>query len=172
MPAAKLNQMVTGTPRDWRISSVDYASVDHTAETVDLQARLRAATAHRDALQALLAGTHSLQDITALEQQIAQVQQEVEQDQGAVDALNNRVDMATASIALREKDAVTPPAPAPRPRLISALGDGAGNAVAVIAALAEGVLSALPLLVLAAVALLVAWRARLLGRRRSSQTVP
>jgi hypothetical protein len=172
VPAAKLNQMVTGTPRDWRTSSIDYASVDHTAETVDLVARLRAATAHRDALQGLLAGTHDLQSITALEQQIAQVQQEVEQDQGAVDAVDDRVDMATASIALHEQGAVTPAAPAPTPRLLSALRDGAANAVAVIAALAEGVLSALPLLVLAAIALLVAWRTRRLGRRRSEQAVP
>jgi len=172
VPAGKLNQMVSGTPHDWRISSIDYASVDHTAETVDLQARLRAATAHRDALQGLLAGTHDLPSVTALEQQIAQVQQEVEQDQGALDAVDDRVDMATASISLREQGAVTPAAPAPTPRLIGALRDGAANAVTVIAAVTEGLLSALPLLALAAVALLLAWRARLLGRRRSEQAVP
>jgi hypothetical protein len=172
VPAARLNDMVTGAPSDWRLSSIDYASVDHTAETVDLQARLRAAVAHRDALEGLLAGTHNLQDITALEQQIAQVQQEVEEDQGAVDAVNGKVDMGTATIGLTEKGVVAPPPPSPTPTLLRALDSGAGNALAVIAAITEGLLSALPLLVLAVIGLAVAWRAGLLRRlRRAPSTL-
>jgi hypothetical protein len=173
VPAARLNDMVTGTPRDWRISAIDYGSVDHTAETVDLQARLRAAVAHRDALQGLLAGTHDLAGITALEQQIAQVQQEVEQDQGALDAVNGKVDMATATLALHEQGAVAPPVPSPTPRLLGALRDGLGNAVAVLAAVVEGLLSALPLLVLVAVGAVAVWRLRLSGARpRAAAVVP
>jgi len=164
VPAARLGDMVRGNPRDWKVSAIDFSSVDHTSETVDLQARLRAATAHRDALQGLLAGTHDLAGITALEQQIAQVQQEVEQDQGAVDAVNSRVDLATATVSLREQGAVAPAAPAPTPRLRGALQSGWDNAVAVVAGIVEGLLSALPLLVLAALGLLVAWRAGLLRR--------
>lgn len=164
VPVARLSDMIRGNPRDWKVSAVDFSSVDHTSETVDLQARLRAATAHRDALQGLLAGTRNLADITALEQQIAQVQQEVEQDQGALDAVNSRVDLATATMSLREQGAVVARPPAPAPRLKGALQSGWDNAVAVVAGITEGLLSALPLLVLAALGLLVAWRAGLLRR--------
>jgi hypothetical protein len=172
VPAARLNDMVTGTPGDWHVSAVNYASVDHTAETVDLNARLQAAKAHRDALQGLLTGTHNLQDITALEQQIAQVQLEVDQDQGAVDAVNGRVDMATATISLSERGAVAPAVPPVRPRLLGALADGAGNALAVVAALTEALVSAAPVLVLAGLVGLLLWRLRAGARERSRTALP
>jgi Domain of unknown function (DUF4349) len=168
VPAAKLNDLVTGAPQAWKLSSINYNSVDHTAETVDMAARLQAAKAHRDALQGLLAGTHTLQDITALEQQIAQVQQEVDQDQGALDQVNNRVDMATATVTMGEQGATVPPPVAPTPRLVDAVTSGAGNALGVLAGLTEGLLSALPVLGLIALALLIAWRMKVLPRRRTS----
>ena len=157
VPAAKLNDMVTGTPKSWQVSSIDYGSIDHTAETVDLTARVHAITAHRDALQKLLDHTTSLTDITTLETQLADVQQQLDQIQGQLDSVNDHVDMATATIALTEKGAVARPAPAPTPRLISALSDGWSNAVAVVGAVILGLFSVLPLLVLAVLALLV-WR--------------
>ena len=157
VPAAKLNDMVTGTPTSWQVSSIDYGSIDHTAETVDLTARVHAVSAHRDALQKLLDHTTSLTDITTLETQLADVQQQLDQVQGQLNSVNDHVDMATATIALTEKGAVARPAPSPTPRLMQALADGWGNALAVAGAVILGLFSALPLLLLAVLALLV-WR--------------
>jgi len=160
VPSAKLNEMVTGTPKSWQTSSIDYGSVDHTSETIDLSARVKAITAHRDALQKLLDNTANLSDITSLENQLADVQQQLDQIQGQLDSVNNRVDMATATISLREKGAAVTPAPSPTPRLVQSLHDGWNNAVAVIGAVTLGVFSVLPLLILAAIALLVWLRLR------------
>jgi hypothetical protein len=96
------------------------------------------------------------------------VQQEVDQDQGALDQVNNRVDMATANVTMSELGATVPPPKAPTPRLLSALTSGASNALGVLAGLTEGLLSALPVLALIALALLIAWRMNLLPRRRTS----
>lgn len=165
VPTAKLNDMVTGTPKSWQTSSINYGSVDHTAETIDLNARLKAITAHRDALQKLLDNTTNLNDITSLENQLADVQQQLDQIQGQLDSVNNRVDMATATISLREKGAVTPPAPSPTPRLVSALHDGWNNAVAVVSAVTLALFSVLPVLVVALFGLVVWLRLR----RRAAQ---
>ena len=160
VPADRLNDMVTGMPSSWQVSSIDFGSVDHTAETIDLTARVKAVTAHRNALQKLLDGTPDLQQITTLEQQLADVQQQLDQAQGQLDSVNNRVEMATATVSLSEKGAVVKPAPAARPRLTQAFIDGWSNAVAVVSAVTLGVFSVLPVLVLAALGLLVWRRAR------------
>ena len=159
VPSAKLNDMVTGVPSSWQVSSIDYGSVDHTAETIDLSARLKAITAHRNALQKLLDSTTNLNDITTLENQLADVQQQLDQVQGQLDSVNGRVDMATATIGLREKGVVAHPAPKPQPppRVLQAIADGWNNAVAVISGVTVGLFSALPLLVIAALVLL-GWR--------------
>jgi hypothetical protein len=161
VPSAHLSDLLQGLPSSvFTVSSLNYGSVDHTAETVDLGARLAASIAHRTALERLRDRTGSIADIASLEQQIAQVQLEVDQEQGALNAVNSRVDLATASVALVEKDA-KPVAPAPAhtdPALVRALRAGWDNAVQLMAG---GVLVAVTVLPVA-VLVLAAW----LGRRR------
>jgi hypothetical protein len=161
VPSARLSDLLSGLPSDvFTVSSLNYGSQDHTAETVDLNARVAASIAHRAALEGLRDRTRSIAEIASLEQQIAQVQLEVDQQQGALNAVNNRVDLATASIALAEKDAK--PAAAPvnhsEPALLRALRTGADNALQLIAGGVLVAVTALPVAVLA----LAAW----LGRRR------
>jgi hypothetical protein len=161
VPSARLSDLLSGLPSAvFTVSSLNYGSQDHTAETVDLNARVAASIAHRAALEGLRDRTRSIAEIASLEQQIAQVQLEVDQQQGALNAVNNRVDLATASIALAEKDAK--PAAAPvnhsEPALLRALRTGADNALQLIAGGVLVAVTALPVAVLA----LAAW----LGRRR------
>jgi Domain of unknown function (DUF4349) len=88
------------------------------------------------------------------------VQLEVDQEQGALNAVNARVDLATASIALAEKDA-KPAAPPPAhsdPALVRALRAGWDNAVQLTAGAVLVLVTALPV----AIVVLAAW----LGRRR------
>ena len=161
VPSAHLGDLLTGLPSgEFSVSSLNYASVDHTAETVDLGARLAASIAHRTALERLRDRTGSVAEIASLEQQIAQVQLEVDQEQGALNAVNARVDLATASIALTEKDAkaVAPPPAHSDPALLRALRAGWDNAVQLTAGAVLVLVTALPV----AVVVLAAW----LGRRR------
>jgi hypothetical protein len=166
VPSAHLGDLLRGLPSAvFTVSSLNYGSVDHTAETVDLGARLAASIAHRTALERLRDRTGSVAEIASLEQQIAQVQLEVDQEQGALNAVNARVDMATASIALTEKDA-KPLTPAPAhsdPALVRALRAGWDNAVQLVAG---GVLVAVTVLPVA-VLVVAAW----LGRRRLRRLV-
>ena len=161
VPSAHLGDLLTGLPAaEFTVSSLNYGSVDHTAETVDLGARLAASIAHRTALERLRDRTGSVAEIASLEQQIAQVQLEVDQAQGALNAVNARVDLATASIALTEKDAkpAAPPAAHSDPALVRALRAGWDNAVQLTAGAVLVLVTALPV----AVVVLAAW----LGRRR------
>jgi Domain of unknown function (DUF4349) len=160
VPAASLSDLIGGLPADLTVSSLDYGSQDHTAETVDLDARLAAATAHRTALERLRDRTGSVAEIATLEQEIADVQLEVDQTQGALNAVTSRVDLATASIALTEKGVRPPPAPVHHadPLLLGALRAGAQNALRIVAGGVLVLVTVLPLAVLA----LAAW----LGRRR------
>jgi type IV secretory pathway VirB2 component (pilin) len=160
VPAASLSDLIGGLPADLTVSSLDYGSQDHTAETVDLDARLAAATAHRTALERLRDRTGSVAEIATLEQEIADVQLQVDQTQGALNAVTSRVDLATASIALAEKGVRPVPAPVHRadPLLLGALRTGAQNALQIVAGGVLVLVTVLPLAVLG----LAAW----LGRRR------
>jgi hypothetical protein len=160
VPAARLSDLIGGLPSDFTVSSLNYGSQDHTAESVDLNARVAAAIAHRAALERLRDRAGSIADIANLEQQIAQVQLEVDQDQGNLNAVNARVDLATATIALSEKDArpVPPPVHPTDNTLLSALRTGAGNALQIVAGGLLAGVTVLPIAVL----VLAAW----LGRRR------
>lgn len=86
-------------------------SKSHDAEYVDLQARLKSAQLQLAAYNALLGKATSIQDIITIEQQIAEVQQEIEQYQGQLNYLDSVTQYATVTVLLSEKGA----APAPRP---------------------------------------------------------
>jgi Domain of unknown function (DUF4349) len=150
IPAPSLAAFLNGMPPTFTASSIDFASVDHTAAFVDVNAELASAHAHLHALDALLANATTLSDITTLEQQIETVQVAIDTDQGELNTLSAAVDMATATIALSERG-VTLVAAAPGP-VNDGLSRGWHNAVQVTGTLLDAVITALPVLVIAALA--------------------
>jgi hypothetical protein len=156
VPATRLADLLNGMPAGFVASSINFSAVDHTAQFVDVNARLASARAHLAALDALLARAISIGDITSLEQQVETVQAEVDADQGQLNVLSASVELATATVQMSErgeKVAVTRPNP-----VGGGVGSGWDNAVAVTGAVLEGIVTAVPLLVLAAIAFLVWWR--------------
>ena len=149
VPAARLSELIAGMPGDFTVSSINYSSVDRTAQSVDLAAQLKAATGHRDALEQLLGRTSGIQEITALEEQISQVQRQIDEIQGQTNAVASAVDLATARIGLAERG-LKPAPPPSRSGIGDAARTGLDNANAVVAALVLGVVTVLPLLVGAA----------------------
>ena len=103
IPAPSIATYLNGMPSTFTASSIDFASVDHSAAFVDVNAELASAHAQLHALDALLAKATSLSDITTLEQQIETVQVAVDTYQGQLNTLAASVDMATATIALSER---------------------------------------------------------------------
>jgi hypothetical protein len=169
VPAAKISDFLNGMPQTFVASSIDFSAIDHTAQFIDVNARLASAHAHLAALDALLAKATSLADITDLEQRIEAVQTEIDGDQGQLNLLTASVDLATATVRMSERGATVAHVTVPNP-VSGGIGGGWDNAVRVTGAVLEGVVSAVPLLVVLAVGLVV-WRRvsrPSLPRRRSA----
>jgi hypothetical protein len=170
VPAAKLTDFLNGMPSGFVASSINFASVDHTAQFVDVTARLTSARARLDAVNALLPKATSLADIATLEKEVETAQIEIDTYQGDLNALKDSVDMATATISLSERGSAAAVATPPPPPVSSGFSTGWDNAVHVTGAIAEGIVSALPVIVLALVVLLLGWwrwGRGALARRRS-----
>ena len=170
IPATTIATFLNGMPSTFTASSIDFTSVDHTAQFIDVNAELASAHAHLHALDELLSNATSLADITALEQQIETVQVAIDTDQGQLNALTASVDMATATIALAERGAPRLVAAAPS-AVSSGLSGGWRNAVAVTGVALEVLVTAIPVLVVAAIALGV-WRLSPRFLRRARRSAP
>jgi hypothetical protein len=155
IPAPSIATFLNGMPSTFTASSIDFASVDHSAAFVDVNAELVSAHAHLHALDALLANATTLSDITTLEQQIEAVQVAIDTYQGELNTLSASVDMATATIALSERG-TTLVASAPGP-VNDGLSRGWHNAVQVTGTLLDALITALPVLVIAALAVAGWW---------------
>lgn len=170
IPATAIATFLNGMPSTFTASSIDFSSVDHTAQFIDVNAELASAHAHLHALDTLLSNATSLTDITTLEQQVETVQVAIDTDQGQLNALTASVDMATATIALSERGAPRLVATAPS-ALSSGVSGGWRNAVAVTGVALEVLVTAIPVLVVAAVALGV-WRLSPRFLRRTPRSAP
>jgi hypothetical protein len=171
IPVTDIASFLNGMPSTFTASAIDFSSVDHTAQFVDVNAELASAHAQLHSLDALLSEATSLSDITTLEQQIETVQVQIDTDQGELNGLTASVDMATATIVLSERGAPQIEAVVPGP-VSTGLNGGWHNAVAVTGAVVDGVVTALPVLILAALAFAIwRWMPRWLRRspRRPSE---
>jgi hypothetical protein len=170
IPATTIATFLNGMPSTFIASSIDFSSIDHTSQFIDVNAELASAHAHLHALDTLLSKATSLSDVTALEQQIETVQIEIDTDQGELNALTASVDMATATIALSERGAPRLVAAAPS-ALSSGISGGWRNAIAVTGVALEVLVTAIPVLVVAALALGI-WRWSQRFLRRSPRPAP
>jgi hypothetical protein len=170
IPATTIATFLNGMPSTFTASSIDFSSVDHTAQFIDVNAELASAHAHLHALDTLLSKATSLTDITTLEQQIETVQVAIDTDQGQLNALTASVDMATATIALSERGAPRLVATAPS-ALSSGLSGGWRNAVAVTGVALEVLVTAIPVLIVAAIGFGV-WRLSPRFLRRTPPSAP
>jgi hypothetical protein len=155
IPAAKIADFLNGMPSNFIASSIDFASVDHTGQFIDVNARLASAHAHLDALNNLLAKVAALSDITDLEQQIETVQTEINTDQGQLNTLAASVELSTATVQLTERGA--PPLQAASGPVSSGVSSGWTNPVQVTGGLLEVAVTALPFVAIGVVAWLL-WR--------------
>jgi hypothetical protein len=164
IPATDIAAFLNGMPSTFVAAAIDFSSVDHTSQFVDLNAELASAHAQLHALDALLSNATSLSAITTLEQQIETVQVQIDTAQGELNGLTTSVDMATATIVLSERGAPKIGTVVPGP-VSTGLSGGWHNAVAVTGAVIDGVVTALPVLIIAALGFAVwLWLPRRLRR--------
>lgn len=89
-----------GTPLAKNINADDV-----TDQVVDLEGRLKTATASATRLRALLANAANVPDIVAIEKELATRESEVESLAGRLRVIRNRVQLATVTLVLTSKPA-------------------------------------------------------------------
>jgi hypothetical protein len=171
VPSTKIAEFLNGMPSSFTASSINFSSTDHTADFVDVNARLTSTRAQLDALNGLLAKATSLGDITSLQQQIAAVQAGINTDQGQLNVLAGSVDFSSAAVQLSERGAVVAPAPPAAP-LATAATSGWTNAIEVTSAFLEVLVTSLPFLVLGTLLWLVWLRFQRTTKARGAPQPP
>jgi hypothetical protein len=146
---------------DVRLESV--RGKDVTAEYVDLRARLRISRARLEVLLGLMADASSIEQTIRVQNALDETQLRIEQIQGQLRLLDDRVSLATITVELREQG-VEPEAEVETPSIPNAFERAIAGAVGVVAAIVIGLGYLLPLLVLGGVVWLIASRVR---RRRA-----
>jgi hypothetical protein len=170
IPASDLAMFLNGMPSTFTASSIDFSSIDHTAQFVDVDAELASEHAQLHALDALLSNATSLSDITTLEQQVETVQVQIDTDQGQLNVLSASVEMATATIVLSERGAPALEAVASGP-VASGLTGGWHNAIRLTGAVLDALVTAIPVLVIAMIGLAL-WRWMPRRVRRATRPAP
>ncbi len=111
VPPQQFDELLGVVSTRAKVTSRTMQASDVTADGVDLQARLSAATTSRDRVAALLAEATNLQNVVSLEGELRTREMEVEQISGQLRVLRSQVAMGTLSIQLAEpvaREAVPP----------------------------------------------------------------
>jgi uncharacterized lipoprotein NlpE involved in copper resistance len=123
---------------------------DVTEQYIDLESRLNNAQAHEERLVNMYKNASNIKEMMQVENELARVRQEVEQYQGRLNYLRNRVDLSTITVTLYEQQPVVK-----EWGIISAIKDGLLNALATIRFIIVALGFLLPLAVVVLIIVLI-----------------
>jgi hypothetical protein len=104
VPAARFDNVMTGMPTFGKVEHSSATAEDVGEEFVDISARVANAKRLESRLVSLLATrTGKLEDVLAVERELARVRQEIERYEGRIRYLNTRVATSTIVATLHEK---------------------------------------------------------------------
>lgn len=103
VPAARFASVVNEVEGIGRVLQRHVSGQDVTEEYVDLQARVRNLERHEQRLLTFMDRATKVSDLLAIEQELARVRGEIEQLTGRMRYLDNRADLATVEVSVREK---------------------------------------------------------------------
>lgn len=158
VPSARFDEAIGGLRPLGKVEAVNEQSEDVGEEFVDITARMTNARRLEERLLALLASrTGKLEDVLAVERELARVRQEIERYEGRMRYLRTRAAVSTLSVTVHE----------PRPLIgsnpgRSVIGEAFRNAWRNFVRFIAGLIEAMGVLVPLAVIGVVAW---LLWRR-------
>jgi hypothetical protein len=162
IPAARFDQAVSGLRPLGKVESVDVQAQDVGEEYVDLSARTANARRLEERLLGLLATrTGKLEDVLAVERELARVRQEIDTQEGRLRFLRSRAAVSTLNVTVHEPRALVGDYPRARP-IREAFRDAWRNFIGFMAGLIAslGFLIPLGLILTAIVWLLRRWRRR------------
>ena len=168
IPATRFDQAVSGLRPVGRVESVQTQAQDVGEEYVDLAARNANARRLEERLLALLATrTGKLEDVLAVERELARVRQEIDVQEGRLRYLRSRVAVSTLTVTLHEPSPVVGDYPGSSP-IAEAFRDMWRNFIGFLA----GFIASLGFLVpLALILAALIWVLRRLRRRRRKPEV-
>jgi hypothetical protein len=103
VPAARFDELTNGLPPLGRVEFVSVSAEDVGEELVDLTARVANSRRLEERLIDLLGSrTGRLQDVLAVERELARVREEIERQEGRQRYLKSRVSLSTLSITVHE----------------------------------------------------------------------
>lgn len=165
VPAAAFEKFVADVSAIGTVKSQSESTEDVTQQHVDLKARLENLRAEEKRLREFFAAAKNVEEMLAVERELARVRGEIESLDAQVKYLERQAALATVTIELEE------PKPVIRPQgeswgFLDAITTGIRGAAATIKVLIVLVLTALPLVVLG---LLAFYGLRALVRRRRAK---
>jgi uncharacterized protein DUF4349 len=133
VPAARFDELTGGLAPLGRVEFVNVSAEDVGEEFVDLTARVANSRRLEERLIDLLGSrTGRLQDVLAVERELARVREEIERQEGRLRYLKSRVSLSTLSVTVHEPPPLVADHPGSNP-LLEALRQAWRNFVALLA---------------------------------------
>ncbi len=157
VPAKNFDETIDAVAKLGKVQNEHISGQDVSAQYVDLQARLANAEAQRNAMVALLQRAQSVSDIIAIQNQLGQITQQIEELKGQIQYLDHNTSFSTVTVNIVEAGAPAPLSANDNWGFATALGDAAHNFVTTINYMITGLGAIGPVLLLVALAYFV-WR--------------
>ena len=159
VPAAKFDDAVDQLSKLGKVQNEHISGNDVSAQYVDLQARLANQEAQRNAMLALLSRAQTVADIIAVQTQLGQITQQIEQLKGQISYIEHNTTYSTVTVSLLEAGAPLQTTTRDSWGFVSSLSDAAHNFVTTINYVITGLGAIGPIVILLGLGYLL-WRRR------------
>ena len=159
VPAAKFDDAIDQLSKLGKVQNEHISGNDVSAQYVDLQARLANQEAQRNAMLALLSRAQTVADIIAVQTQLGQITQQIEQLKGQISYIEHNTTYSTVSVSITEAGAPVQTTSKDSWGFASALADAAHNFVTTINYIVTGLGAIGPIVILLGLGYLL-WRRR------------
>ena len=159
VPAAKFDDTIDQLSKLGKVQNEHISGNDVSAQYVDLQARLANMEAQRNAMLALLGKAQTVSDIIAVQNQLGQITQQIEQLKGQISYIEHNTTYSTVSVNILEAGAPAQTTSVDSWGFASAITDAAHNFVTTINYIITGLGAIGPIVILLGLGFLL-WRRR------------
>lgn len=159
VPAGNFDATIDALNNLGKVQSEHITGQDVSAQYVDLKARLANEEAQRDAMLALLAQAHNINDIITVQNQLGQITQQIEQLKGQINYLDHNTTFSTIAVTIVEAGVPVQTTATDSWGFATALSDAAHNFVTTVNYVVSGLGAIGPVVILLGLGYLV-WRRR------------
>lgn len=159
VPSDRFDDTIVQLEKLGKLQNEQVGGQDVSAQYVDLQARLANEEAQRDAMLALLKRAQSVSDIIAIQTQLGQITQQIEELKGQIQYLDHNTAFSTVSVSIVEAGAPASVQATDSWGFSTALSAAAHNFVTTINYIVSGLGAIGPVVILLGIGYLL-WRRR------------